>query len=181
MLKWRSRNDMDAVRRRLVDSWRDDLHAYDDTAVPHKATVAAHMPGARWNLAYCDPPNSSNDEDGQQQGGDRFQAGHLVVLECPGRSDPAALLAALTLDDYLTFEKHNMEHKSVLLDRLSRERGYLVKIVSVRDMAGLGTKHSELSMSFMSFKRETERGRGSIYTTIASIRVYPFDLLAFTS
>ena len=67
MLKWRSRNDMDAVRRRLVDSWRDDLHAYDDTAVPHKATVAAHMPGARWNLAYCDPPNSSNHEDGQQK------------------------------------------------------------------------------------------------------------------
>ena len=42
---------------------------------------------------------------------------------------------------YIEFEKHNMEHKALLMDRLSRERGYLVKMIAVRDMTGLGYKH----------------------------------------
>ena len=45
------------------------------------------------------------------------------------------------LADPSEFEKHNMEHKAILMDRLSRERGYLVKMIAVRDMTGLGYKH----------------------------------------
>ncbi len=66
-----------------------------------------------------------------------------MTLEHTGIGDPGALLGALSLDDYLGFEKHNMEHKSMLLDRLSRERGYLVKIVAVRDMTGAHARTRE--------------------------------------
>ena len=89
---------------------------------------------------------SSGDDDREGDvslsGDDAQQAnGHLLVIEFTGKSNPKALLSALTLEQYIEFELHNMEHKSVLLDRLSRERGYLVKIISVRDMAGLGMQH----------------------------------------
>ena len=137
MLTYRARNGIDAMRQRIVDHWDDDLHIYAKRhpgVIPHIDAVLEHMPGIRWNLTCAEPVEAPTKPS-------LFQAGHLVVLECPGRSDPATLLSALSLEEYLLFEKHNMEHKSVLLDRLSRERGYLVKIISVRDMAGLGSKH----------------------------------------
>lgn len=74
--------------------------------------------------------HSSSSHGGSGSGGGP-KAGHLVTIEFTGLGDPGALLEALTLDEYSTFEKHNMEHKAILLDRLSREKGYLVKMIAV--------------------------------------------------
>lgn len=72
---------------------------------------------------------------GSSKGGGGPKAGHLVTIEFTGLGDPGTLLEALTLEEYITFEKHNMEHKAILLDRLSREKGYLVKMIAVRQSA----------------------------------------------
>jgi hypothetical protein len=69
------------------------------------------------------------------------RGGHIVTLEMTGQGDPGALLSELPLEDYIDFEKQNMEHKAILLDRRSRELGYLVKLIAIRDMTGLGMKH----------------------------------------
>jgi hypothetical protein len=113
-------------------SWDDDLHTYSELSLPFKTTVLQHMP-LQLNFAYSEP-NAATQAAGKR-------AGHLVTVEYTGLSDPSALLDSLTLDQYIEFEKHNMEHKAILLDRISRERGYLVKMISMRDMTGMGYKH----------------------------------------
>jgi hypothetical protein len=135
--------------------WNDDLHAYEASgAVPHMQEVLRHMP-LLLNFAYASPSNdsthNSSTNNGSSSGGGGSsksaagssspKSGHLVTIEFTGIGDPGAMLDALSLEEYITFEKHNMEHKAILLDRLSREKGYLVKMIAVRDMAGLGYKH----------------------------------------
>jgi len=108
--------------------------SYPEECLPHKRLVLQHLP-LQLNFAYAEPA-----PDAILSGGGRPKAGHIVTVEHTGLGDPSALLDALSLDQYIEFEKHNMEHKAILMDRLSHERGYLVKMITVRDMTGLGYK-----------------------------------------
>ena len=131
-LAWRAEHGMDAIRLALHSEWRDDLHSYLESLLPHITLILDHLL-LQLNFSFTCPGSDREDEV--------VEGGHLVTIEHTGLGDPVALLEKLSLDDYLIFAKHNMEHKATLLDRLSRERGHLVKMVAVRDMAGLGRKH----------------------------------------
>lgn len=133
-LAWRAEHGIDKIRNKLVaaGNWRDDLHSYPESLLPNKTLILDHLL-LQLNFSFTCPGSDREDEV--------VDGGHLITIEHTGLGDPVTLLEKLSLDDYLIFAKHNMEHKATLLDRLSRERGYLVKMVAVRDMAGLGRKH----------------------------------------
>jgi len=114
----------------------------DSNGSSSTATAGDSSSGSNGNGQSSRKSKSSSNSSGSGSDTTRSpKSGHLVTIEFTGIGDPGTMLDALTLDEYITFEKHNMEHKAILLDRLSREKGCLVKMIAVRDMAGLGYKH----------------------------------------
>lgn len=141
MMQWRSDNGLDAIRTFLVDNWNDDLREID---VPNMKVILQYMP---MRLNWC-----------------WSMEGHLVTIEFTGCADPVALLNEVSVLEFTGFEIIKMEHKSILMDRRSRLIGKMVKIVSLRDMSGLGFRH--LTQSNISLMRIVIKIMSSAYPEV---------------
>jgi hypothetical protein len=99
-LAWRRKEKLDDIRAEIArENWTP-------REVPHYKTLAKF-----WTIRMY----WSKDREGNP-----------VVYDCLGKVKAAELLAALNEADIIRFHLYVMEHKQMLLDRLSREAGHLI-------------------------------------------------------
>jgi hypothetical protein len=111
MMVWRAKKGVDTIRAWLLERWNDDIHQIE--GVPQWDAVQACVP-TRQNVRSDRSP-------------------HVFVIESTGKINAAALVE-VGETEYKAYTMYVMEHKSILLDRLSREQRMVVKTSQIRDM-----------------------------------------------
>ena len=111
MMVWRAKKDVNTIRAWLLERWNDDIHQIE--GIPMWDEVQACVP-TRQNVRSDRSP-------------------HVFVIESTGKIDAAALVE-IGEAEYKAYTMYVMEHKSILLDRLSREQRMVVKTSQIRDM-----------------------------------------------
>ena len=101
-IDWRIEKGVDKIRQEIV------ANNWTPAELPHSRTMTSI-----WNIRMY---------------WSRDKEGNPIVNDCLGTLDPTAVLEAFEndTDAIVTWWIHVMEHKQLLLDRLSREAGHLV-------------------------------------------------------
>ena len=120
----RKEHDLDAVRARVLSASRDDNYSHRDFA--DGALCYAHMP-----VVY----NAG-----------RSREGHVYCYIPIGRQDSRAMWSEPGgFEKYFRFCVEEWVARDLQLTRLSRERGRLIKLILIIDLAGLSLTSSQVT------------------------------------
>lgn len=112
-LVWRQQENIDAIRSAVItNNWTPE-------EIPNAKRIAKYWP----QLLYWS----------------RDREGNPVVYDRIGKLDAKGLIAEFGGDEsaLMTWHIHVMEHKQLLLDRLSREMNCLVFCYEIKDLSGV--------------------------------------------
>jgi len=112
-LKWRQENKLDAIRAKA------------------EKLTQRQFPFAEKVLAVH-PHNIFHGYD---------RRGQPLSIERLGRANPHQMCRTVPFADMQVYHFHHMESKAALLDRLSLERGEVVRTCKIMDFSGLGRAH----------------------------------------
>ena len=115
MLRWRKENDVDAIRTDIVEN---DMTPAD---FPHAGRVQRYYMS---NMQY------GHDEHGRP-----------IHVEQIGKTCVKKLLSSFSEEEWIRHHIYQMEYLMLELDRISKEQGKLVRIVSIYDLRGLSKEH----------------------------------------
>eukprot|EP00920_Eleutheroschizon_duboscqi_P026122 GHVT01064611.1.p1 GENE.GHVT01064611.1~~GHVT01064611.1.p1 ORF type:complete len:475 (+),score=105.42 GHVT01064611.1:110-1534(+) len=124
-LKWRNENGIDQNMRDFIQS--EMLTSMAPEKAPHHEKVSRHFPVNM--LLRLDDNSVLEDKEG-----------NIIGVERPGLLDEKRLQGALTEEEFLLWHCYQLEFRSMLLDRRSRERMRLVRTTLVMDLTGLSVR-----------------------------------------
>lgn len=115
MLRWRKEAGVDDVRMEIVNN------KMEPSDFPHAGRIQRYYMS---NMNYC-----------------RDMHGRPLHIEQIGKTCVKKLLSSFSEEEWIRHHIYQMEYLMLELDRISKEKGKLVRIVSIYDLQGLNKEH----------------------------------------